>query len=60
MESLESRRITKILTQSAKLKRLPDHPMQQRMEQPTKGRLKRSSFIHQARLLKQRNSDLAQ
>ena len=33
------------------LKRPQDHPMRQRLSQPTKGRLKRESFIHQSSIL---------
>ena len=52
-QSLEDHRITKLLTQAAKLKRLQDHLMRQRLFQPTKGRLKTESFIHQSRTLEQ-------
>ena len=36
LESLESRKNTKVLLQSAKFKRMEDHPMHSRMNQPTK------------------------
>ena len=55
LESMEDRRDTKVLLQSAKLRRLNGHPMSSRMEEPTKGRLKRESFIHQARKLEERD-----
>jgi ribonuclease HI len=58
LQSLEDRRDTKILTQAAKFKRLQDHPMRERMSQPTKGRLKRGSFIHQSRTLERHHTDL--
>ena len=48
LEPLETRRDTKVLLQSAKFKRMGDHPMHGRMSGPTKSRLKRGSFLHQA------------
>ncbi|PVD38700.1 hypothetical protein C0Q70_01320 [Pomacea canaliculata] len=57
LEPLEDRRDTKMLVQAAKFKRLPNHPMKNRLAQPTKGRLKRGSFIHQARILEQKHQD---
>ena len=48
LQSMEIRRYTRLLTQSAKFKPLENHPMHNRMYTQTKGRLKRSSFIHQA------------
>ena len=50
-QSLDDRRDCKLLNQAAKFKRLQDHPMRQRLFQPTKGRLKRGSFIHQSRIV---------
>ena len=58
LESLEDRRDTKLLVQAAKFKRLPDHPMYNRLSKPTKGRLKRGSFVHQTRILERRHQDL--
>ena len=58
LQTLEDRRDTKILTQSAKYKRLEDHPMRTRMSDITKCRLKRSSFLHQSRRLERKNKDL--
>ena len=50
LESMETRRDTKILCQAAKFKRLPNHPMKDRISQLTKKKhLKRGSFIHQAK-----------
>ena len=49
LQSLEYRKETKVLAQAAKFKRLRDHPMNKRLNNPTKGRLKRSSFVHQLR-----------
>ena len=47
LQTLQSRWDSKILTQSAKFKRLKDHPMHSRMSEPTKCRMKLSSFLHQ-------------
>ena len=58
LQSMEDRRDTKILIQAAKFKRLKDHPMRDRFSQPTKGRLKRGSFIHQSRILERRHQDI--
>ena len=46
------------LTQAAKLKRLSGHPMEKRMKQPTRGRLKGENFVHQRRCLEQRHRDI--
>ena len=45
----------KLLIQAAKFKRLSGHPMEKRMYQPTRGRLKRENCVHQSRCLKQRH-----
>ena len=45
LQPLEDRQEIKVLTQAAKFKRLQDHPMHERMNQPTRGRLKRSNFL---------------
>ena len=58
LQTLDNRRNNKVLSQAAKFKRLPDHPMHERLNNPTKGRLKRSSFIHQSRLLERRDPEL--
>ena len=58
LKSLDDRRDFKLLNQAAKLKRLQDHPMGQRLSQPTKGRLKRKSFIHHSRILERRQEDI--
>ncbi|PVD26822.1 hypothetical protein C0Q70_11969 [Pomacea canaliculata] len=47
-----------MLVQAAKFKRLPNHPMRNRLAQPTKGKLKRGSFIHQARILERKHRDI--
>ena len=56
--SLDDRRDLKLFSQAAKFKRLQDHPMRQRLSQPTNGRLKRESFIHQSRILERRQEDI--
>lgn len=58
LEPMEDRRDTKLLIQAAKFKRLPNHPMKDRLSKPTKGRLKRGSFIHQTRVLERRHQDI--
>ena len=50
LQPIKDRREEKVLSQAAKFRRLEDHPMNQRMRQPTKSRLKsRTSFIHHSR-----------
>ena len=58
LQSLDDRRDLKLLSQAAKFKRLQGHPMRQRLSQPTKGRLKRESFIHQSRILERQQEDI--
>ena len=58
LQPLEDRRDAKILTQAAKFKRLPTHPMRDRMSQPTKARLQRGSFIHKSRTLERQHQDI--
>ena len=58
LQSLDDRRDHKLLSQAAKFKRLQDHPMRHTLSQPTKGRLKRESFIHQSRILERRQEDI--
>ncbi|PVD32969.1 hypothetical protein C0Q70_08417 [Pomacea canaliculata] len=50
--------VLELLVQAAKFKRLPNHPMRNRLAQPMKGRLKRGSFIHQARILERKHQDI--
>ena len=47
VEPLERRRSIKVLTQGEKLKRLPSHPLHEKLGQPTKNRLKCQSLNHQ-------------
>ena len=54
----EDRQEIKVLTQGEKFKRLEDHPMHKRMNQPTRGRLKRSNFLQHGTILERRNSEL--
>ena len=54
LQPLEDRQEIKVLTQAAKLKRLQDHPVHERMNQPTRGRLKRSNFLQHSRILERK------
>ena len=54
----EDRQEIKVLTQTTKFKRLQNHPMHECMNQPTRGKLKRSSFIQHSRILEKRNPAL--
>ena len=58
LQPLEDRRDAKLLTQAAKFKRLQGHPMKDRLSQPTRGRLKRESFVHQSRILERQHRDI--
>lgn len=51
IQPLQKRRQTKVLLQADKFKALPDHPMKARLEGFTKNRLKRGSFVHEAKKL---------
>ena len=55
LQPMEDRKNAKLLAQAAKFKRLESHPMHNRMKNPTKGRLKRESFIHQSRRLERQS-----
>ena len=55
---MNDRRDMNILVQDAKFKRLTNHPMNQGMSQPVCRRLKRNSFLHQAKELIKQNTDL--
>ena len=58
LQSLLDRCHEKLLTQVARFKRLSGHPMVTRMNQPTRGILKRENFVHQSRCLEQRHRDI--
>ena len=58
LQSMEDRKDIKVMTQAQKFKRLDRHPMQNRMKMPTKGRLKRPSFIHESRALEREHSEI--
>ena len=58
LQPLEDRREIQIRTQAAEFKRLQDHPIHKRMNQPTRGKLKRSNFLHHSRILERKNSKL--
>ena len=51
LQPIDDRQEIKELTHSAKFKRLQDHPMHERMNQPRMGRPKRSNFIQHSRTL---------
>ena len=58
IEPLELRRNFKVLTQTEKLKRLPNHPLHEKLQAPTKNRLKRQSLNHLARELGNKQEDI--
>ena len=58
LQSLDERRDMKVLTQASKFKRLVDHPMHNITRAPQKTRLKRTSFVKEARKLEQNEPDL--
>ena len=51
IQPLKDRRDAKNLIQGEKIKCLPNHPMAERIGQPVKGRLKRTSFLHEVKKL---------
>ena len=51
-QSIEERRDSKVLILEEKIKRLPKHPMNKRLQAPTKTRLKRESFVHSSKTLR--------
>lgn len=57
-QALSERRDTKTLIQAEKFLSMPGHPMKNRFENLALGRLKRSSFIHQAKRLCRETTDL--
>ena len=54
LQPIEDRQKIKVLTLTAKFKRLHNHSMHERMNQPTRGRLKRSKFIQHNRNLERK------
>ena len=58
MESLHDRRDKKLLTQRAKYKAQPTNKMHSRINDPNKGRLKRSSFSRESKLIEQGNQSM--
>ena len=58
MESLHDRRDKKLLTQRAKYKAQPTNKMHNRINDPNKGRLKRSSFSRESKLIEQGNKSM--
>nr|KAG5696844.1 hypothetical protein BaRGS_030968 [Batillaria attramentaria] len=53
---LQERREEKLLRQSEKMKRLPSHPLHEKLQAPTKNRLKRQSPNHLIKALQQKHS----
>ena len=58
IHTLGERREQKVLTHSEKLRRMPTHPMQEKLQQLTQNRLKRKSFNHLSRHLLRQNEGL--
>ena len=58
IQTLKDRRDTKVMVQSEKFLCIPHHPMKNRFQDLAMGRLKRSSFIHQAKRLRRQMTDL--
>ena len=58
MESLHDKRDKKLLTQRAKYKAQPTNKMASRINDPNKGRLKRSSFSRESKLIEQGNQSM--
>ena len=57
IQPLHQRRDEKTMVQAEKFKCLPQHPMNERMQNLTKNRLKRSSFIHESKRLARKHQD---
>ena len=58
LHSLEERREEKLLRQTEKMKRLPSHPLYQKLQEPTKNRLKRQSINHSSKALQRKIQDV--
>ena len=58
LQQKEDRQEIKVLTQAAKFKRLQDHPTHERMNQQTRGILKRSNVLQHNMILERRNLQL--
>ena len=58
VEHLESRRQAKLLTHAEKMKRLPDHPLHNRLQDLTNNRLKRKSLNHLVKQHQKRQTDI--
>ena len=57
LHSLEERREEKILRQAEKMKRIPSHPLRDRLQELTKNRLKRQSLNHLSKALQRQHAD---
>ena len=58
LQPLQERRDTKIIIQGEKYHSIPNHPLKERFTDLAMGRLKRSSFIHQAKKLRRQYDNL--
>ena len=54
LQPLEERREEKVIRQAEKMKRIPAHPLNRRLQEPTKNRLKRKSINHISKSLRNR------
>ena len=58
VEPLEGRRQAKLLIHAEKMKRMPDHPLHQKLKDPTKNRLKRKSLNHLVKEQQKEHADI--
>ena len=58
VEPLEGRRQTKLLIHAEKIKRMPDHPLHQKLKDLTKNRLKRKSLNHPVKEQQKEHADI--
>ena len=58
LQTLEERRDERVYRQAEKMRRLPAHPLQEKLQQPTKNRLVRKSLNHISKSLKVRFPDI--
>ena len=54
LQPLEERREEKVIRQEDKMKRIPSHPLNRRLQEPTKNKLKRKSINHISKSLRNR------
>ena len=58
VEPLEGRRQAKLLIHAEKMKRMPDHPLHQKLKDPTKNRLKWKSLNHLVKEQQKEHADI--